>query len=250
MPRILAVIGGTGFSELSGLSIVRRQVVNTLFGEPSAPLIFGHFADEQVIFLPRHGEAHQLPPHRVNYRANIAALAANGVTHILAFNAVGSLNAKMPPAALVLPDQLIDYTYGRAQTFFEGGSSQDVQHIDFTEPFSSDFREILLKTAAKAEIDMAAGGCLAVTQGPRLETAAEIKKLQREGCDLVGMTTMPEAALAREKNLAYATCALVANWAAGLEDQPITMEEIHKNLEKATENAKNLLSAVLKSADV
>lgn len=210
----LGIIGGTGLTSLAGLQLERRQTVTTPWGEPSGPLLHGRLAGRRVIFLARHGSAHALAPHEVNYRANIWALHDAGVSRVIAVNAVGGIGDGFPPGALAIPDQLIDYSWGRAHTFYEG-PGQPLQHIDFTTPYSGDTRALLLAAAKRAGLDVTDGGVYAVTQGPRLETAAEIDRLERDGCDMVGMTGMPEAALAREIGLEYACCAVIVNRAAG-----------------------------------
>lgn len=211
---MLAIIGGTGLTNLASLEITRREVVRTPYGEPSGHLTFGHIGSAEMIFLARHGYAHTLPPHEVNYRANIWALHKAGATRIIAVNAVGGIAANMGPGVLALPDQIIDYTHGRKQTFFEG--DEPVTHVDFTFPFCARARELVLAAAAATGQQVHDGGVLGVMQGPRLETRAEILRLARDGCTMVGMTSMPEATLAREKKLSYATLALSMNHAAGL----------------------------------
>lgn len=208
------IIGGTGMTELAGLDIERRQEVATPWGEPSSPLVFGRFAGVPVVFLARHGLEHSIPPHLVNYRANCWALRDAGVRRVVAVNAVGGISGDCTPGSLVIPDQLIDFTYGREHTYCDG-STVPLSHVDFTEPYSAELREWLLWAGTAAGLEPRDGGIYAATQGPRLETAAEIDRLERHGCDIVGMTGMPEAALARELGLDYACCAVVVNWAAG-----------------------------------
>jgi 5'-deoxy-5'-methylthioadenosine phosphorylase len=208
------IIGGTGLMTLEGLQLERRQTASTPWGEPSAPLLHGRLAGRPVVFLPRHGSRHTIAPHEVNYRANIWALREAGVRRIIAVNAVGGIGARFAPGTLAIPDQLIDYSWGRAHTF-SGGAGEPLQHIDFTEPYSAGLRALLLAAAARAGVDAHDGGVYGVTQGPRLETAAEVDRMDRDGCDLVGMTGMPETGLAREIGLEYACCAVVVNRAAG-----------------------------------
>ncbi|CAL1240789.1 S-methyl-5'-thioinosine phosphorylase [Candidatus Methylocalor cossyra] len=227
----MAIIGGTGLTRLPDFTVVRRALVSTPYGNPSAELLIGRLHEQELIFLARHGDPHVLPPHRINYRANISALKQMGVASILAVAAVGGIRADMVPGKIAIPDQLIDYTYGRAHTFFEDHLDH-VTHIDFTRPYSPWLRDKLLNAARVAGIDVIDGGVYGCTQGPRLETAAEIRRLERDGCDLVGMTGMPEAALAREAGMDYACCAVVANWAAGKAAGEITMAEIEANLAK------------------
>lgn len=225
----LAIIGGTGLASPEYLKVHSQENVHTPFGEPSGPVTRGSLFGQSVLFLPRHGYGHHLPPHRVNYRANIWALRELGASDIIAVAAVGGITAAMAPGVLAVPDQVIDYTWGRASTFFEDDLDH-VTHIDFTNPYCEDLRTRLLQAANRAGVDMVDGGTYGATQGPRLETSAEIQRLQRDGCDLVGMTGMPEAALARELSLCYASCAVVANWAAGQSDGEITMADIEANL--------------------
>lgn len=210
---MLAIIGGTGLSQLGNLERSRRQLVRTPYGEPSGPLTFGTIGGTEVVFLARHGYGHTLPPHQVNYRANLWALRDQGVDEIVSVASVGGIRAGLEPGDLVVPDQIIDYTSGRRSTFFEDGAP--VTHIDFTEPYTPALRRRLLQAAAACGETAADGAAYAATQGPRLETAAEIDRLERDGADLVGMTGMPEAALARELDLAYAALAVVVNHAAG-----------------------------------
>ena len=211
---MLAIIGGSGFTGLPDLEAVRQQVVRTPYGEPSGALTFGRLRGREVLFLARHGPGHAIPPHEVNYRANLWALQAQKVTDVIAVASVGGIRADLEPGALAVPDQIIDYTHGRASTFFHG-ADRPVTHIDFTRPYCESLRRRLLAAAAAAGEKIAAGGTYAATQGPRLETAAEINRLERDGADMVGMTGMPEAALARELGLCYAAIAVVVNQAAG-----------------------------------
>jgi 5'-deoxy-5'-methylthioadenosine phosphorylase len=237
----LAIIGGSGFTSLEGLQIVRREVVHTPFGEPSAPLTHGLFHGRRVVFLPRHGAAHTIPPHRVNYRANIWALHRVGVDNIVGVAAVGGIQELMGPGAIVVPDQIIDYTYGRDHTFFEKDLSH-VTHIDFTRPYCDSLRDRLITAADGVSIEVIPRATYGATQGPRLETAMEIQRMRRDGCDLVGMTGMPEASLAKELEICYSCCAVVANWAAGLGDGPITMQQIEDNLTVGMQRVRRLLS--------
>lgn len=233
------------------LQVDKREVVSTPFGEPSGPITRGSLFGQEVLFLPRHGYSHDLPPHQVNYRANLWALREAGAEAVLAVAAVGGIRADMGPGRLVVPDQIIDYTWGRSSTFFESvrdGLSESVTHIDFTEPYCDELRQNLLKAAFAANIKLVDGGTYAATQGPRLETAAEIERLERDGCHLVGMTGMPEAALARELGVCYACCAVVANWAAGKAEGVITMEDIDENLKGGMEQLGELLASLMSFA--
>ena len=231
---MLAIIGGSGLTQLSNLEVSRREVVRTPWGEPSGALSFGSIAGCEVVFLARHGYGHTIPPHQVNYRANIWALHAQGVKNLVAVAAVGGIRSGLAPGALVVPDQIIDYTHGRAGTFFTGGDS-GVHHIDFTLPYCQSLRAACLAAGRQAGETLIDGGVYAATQGPRLETAAEIGRLERDGADMVGMTGMPEEALAREIGLCYAAIAVVANHAAGraASSHGIDMHEINAVLQRA-----------------
>lgn len=242
MTRI-AIIGGTGLTSLAGLEITGTEEVQSKYGAPSGPLTRGSLSGREVVFLPRHGAAHTIPPHKVNYRANIAALKQAGVTDIIAVNAVGGITPEMQAGVIAIPDQLIDYTWAREHTFFDG--SGEVVHIDFTQPYCESLRSRLLEAGRQAGIDLLAYGTYAVTQGPRLETPAEINRLERDGCHLVGMTAMPEAALARELELCYAGVSVVANMAAGRGEGEITMEEIDHNLRGGMARVRQLLETAI-----
>lgn len=239
----LAIIGGSGLASIGGLEILRREVVSTPYGEPSGPLTHGSLAGCQVVFLPRHGYAHGIPPHRVNYRANIWALKDIGVKQILAVASVGGITDAMQPGGIVFPDQIIDYTGGRAHTFFEE-NVEPVIHVDFTDPYDQGLRKRLLVAARVAELQFVATGTYGATQGPRLETAAEIRRMERDGCDIVGMTGMPEASLAREQGLAYACCAVIANRAAGKSTVHIHAE-IDRYLKNGMDQVRVLLETLL-----
>ena len=240
----LAIIGGTGLTSLKDLQLTRREVMHTPYGEPSAPLVFGEMCGKELLFLPRHGAGHTIPPHKINYRANLWALKESGVEKVIAVNAVGAIRADMTPGKLVVPDQIIDYTWSRTNTFFEEGLNH-VTHIDFTEPYSAALRKMLIDTAASNGIEVIGEGTYAATQGPRLETTAEINKLERDGCDLVGMTGMPEAALARELELDYVCLAVVANMGAGRGEPTITMAMIEHYLGEGMARARQLLEQVV-----
>ena len=236
----LAIIGGTGLTSINDLEITRREMMTTPFGEPSGPLVHGELYGHEVMFLPRHGSGHTIPPHKVNYRANIWALKEAGAKSVIAVNAVGAIQPDMQPASLVIPDQIIDYTWSRTNTFFEEGLSK-VVHIDFTEPYCEDMRQKLIDAARGIELSIFDKATYAAMQGPRLETAAEINKLERDSCHIVGMTGMPETALARELELCYACIAVVANKAAGRGDGEITMSDIEYHLSSGLENVKKLI---------
>lgn len=211
---MLGIIGGSGLTQLANLEVSRRQVVRTPYGEPSGALTFGTIRGREVVFLARHGYGHTIPPHAVNYQANIWALHAENVKDVVSVASVGGIRADLAPGVLVLPDQIIDCTHGRNSTFFDQ-PDRGVTHIDFTYPYCDALRTRLLKAARAAGEAVLDGGTYAATQGPRLETAAEINRLERDGAHMVGMTGMPEAALAREMGLCYAAIAAVVNYAAG-----------------------------------
>ena len=238
MNTSIALIGGSGLTRLEALSIERQRVVVTPYGAPSAPLTYGHIGNMPVVFLPRHGQGHIIPPHEVNYRANIWALHSVGIKQIIAVASVGAITCQ--PGSLCVPDQIIDYTWGREQTFVEYGRTP-VNHVDFTEPYDQNTRQQLLAAGEAAGLSVGDGGTYGATQGPRLETAAEIRRMEQDGCDIVGMTGMPEAALAREKGLHYAHLCLAVNWAAGKTPGPVTMEEINTHLNTGMQEIQKLL---------
>jgi 5'-methylthioadenosine phosphorylase len=239
---MLAIIGGTGLTQLENLKITHRQVLRTPYGEPSGPMTFGTINQHEVMFLARHGYGHTIPPHMVNYRANLWALRDQGAQRIVAITSVGGIRDDLAPGTVVVPDQLIDYTYGREFTYFDG-KDRPVTHIDFTQPYNEPLRQLILAAAKQAKVSCLDGGVHAVTQGPRLETAAEIDRLERDGADMVGMTGMPEAALAKELGLAYATIAVVVNHAAGRGDsrEAIPLETIGPVVASAMEKVKDIL---------
>ncbi len=243
----LAIIGGTGLYALADLQDVETHQPVTRYGAPSGPIRIGMLGGKRVGFLARHGEGHSVPPHRINYRANLAALKAVGAQRVLALNTVGGITGRFAPRALGCPDQLIDYTSGRISTLCEEAGS-DVLHVDFGDPYTPTLRNQIVRAAASAGVAIVDGGCYGATQGPRLETKAEIARMRRDGCDLVGMTGMPEAGLARELGLDYACLAIVANWAAGAgpdPDEQITFDEVLANVEAASAGLRLLLSALL-----
>lgn len=239
----LGIIGGTGLTELAGLEILRREMYATPYGAPSGPLTFGRLYGREVVFLPRHGHDHTIPPHRVNYRANLFALRAAGAARVLAVAAVGGIAAELTPGRLAFPDQIIDYTWGRAHTLFDEPGTP-VTHVDFTAPYTEALRQQLIAAAAAAGIDAEPRGVYGAMQGPRLESAAEIERMARDGCTMVGMTGMPEAGLARELELAYACCAVVANRAAGRGGVGIHAE-IEQHLRTGMARVKQLLERLL-----
>ena len=242
---MLAILGGSGLTQFSTLTEARRVAARTTYGEASGQLVYGRLGGREIVFLARHGEAHSIAPHQVNYRANIQALKDAGAKRIAAVATVGGIRREFGPGALVVPDQIIDYTWGRASTFFEG-PGQPVNHIDFTEPYSRALRERILEAAGAIGERLMDGGVYAATQGPRLETAAEITRMERDGADLVGMTGMPEAALARELGLEYAAIAVVANYAAGRGDseRAIALDKIQVILDEALGRVRKIIAKV------
>lgn len=243
---MLAVIGGSGLSQLANLEIRQRKVARTPFGEPSGPLTVGALQGRELVFLARHGYGHTIAPHQVNYRANLWALREMGVQEVVSVASVGGIRSDLGPGVLLVPDQILDYTWGRAATFYEGAEAP-VTHIDFTEPYSANVRRRILAAATACGEAIIDGGVYATTQGPRLETAAEITRLERDGADVVGMTGMPEAALARELDLAYAAIGVVANYAAGRGDslRAVSLEQIGVVLEQAMERVRRIIERLI-----
>jgi len=243
----LGLIGGTGLYAVAGLDDIQTHTPDTRYGSPSGPIRVGTLAGTRVAFLARHGEGHAIAPHKVNYRANLAALQALGAHRVLALNTVGGISERFGPRVLACPDQLIDYTWGRISTLCEEPDSE-VLHVDFGEPYTPLLRAAILTAAHAADVPVVDGGCYAATQGPRLETRAEIARLRRDGCDLVGMTGMPEAGLARELGLEYACLAIIANWAAGAgpnPDEVITFEDVIANVKAVSAQIPKLLVQLL-----
>jgi len=239
----LAVIGGTGMNRWPGLEIDEQRVIDTPHGAPSAPLCIGRVHGVRAVFLARHGEGHAIPPHAINYRANLWALQQAGVRSIVAVAAVGGIAPWLPPGHVAVPVDLIDYTWGRAHSYSDGAGAP-LRHVEFTAPYAERVRRELLHAALAQRIDVAEGGVMAVTQGPRLESAAEIRRIKRDGCDMVGMTGMPEAALARELGLDYACLAVSVNWAAGLGEGSIH-GEIEQSIEQGMARVRAVLAAAL-----
>jgi 5'-methylthioinosine phosphorylase len=231
---MLGVIGGSGVYALEALEDPTRESVSSRYGDPSSPLTTGSLAGSRVAFIARHGEDHGVAPHLVNYRANVDALRQAGVTRVLAVCTVGSLDPDLGPGMFAVPDQIIDYTWGRAQTFHEPGDP--VPHVDFTWPYSPEWRSVVVEAVAEVLGDATSSSAsstgfadratYAAVQGPRFESAAEIRRFQNDGCTIIGMTGMPEAALAREAGLEYAAICPVANLAAGLSPDELTADEV------------------------
>jgi 5'-methylthioinosine phosphorylase len=242
---MLAIIGGSGLTQLASMEVQRREVARTPFGEPSGALIFGRLCNKPVVFLARHGHGHTIPPHQVNYRANLWALKQAKADAVVSVASVGGIRADLAPGTLVIPHQILDYTWGRKSTFFEG-VEQPVRHIDFTHPYDAGLRARLLTAARAAGETAVDGGVYAAMQGPRLETAAEIDRLERDGADVVGMTGMPEAALARELELSYAALNVVVNFAAGraASSEGIHFDSIEQVLHEAMLRVRCILEAL------
>ncbi|TMG72943.1 MAG: S-methyl-5'-thioinosine phosphorylase [Betaproteobacteria bacterium] len=240
---MLAIIGGTGLTQLANLEVSRRQVVGTPYGEPSGPLTFGAIRGVPAVFLARHGYGHTIPPHQVNYRANLWALKEQGASGIVSVVSVGGIRADLGPGKIVVPHQIVDYTWGRMSTFFE--NEAPVKHVDFTEPYTAGLRNRLLSAAKACGEPVVDGAVYAATQGPRLETAAEIDRLERDGADIVGMTGMPEAALAREIELGYAAIAVVVNHAAGrgASARGVALQEIEEVLKHSVSRVRKIIEA-------
>lgn len=243
---MLGIIGGTGLTKLANLKIIRRQLIRTPYGEPSGPLTFGEICGHTVVFLPRHGSGHTIPPHMVNYHANLWAMNAEGARSIVSVATVGGIHADLVPGQIVLPDQILDYTHGRKTTYFDG-VDLPIKHIDFTEPYCSKMREQCKQAAVNAGESLIDGGVYAAVQGPRLETAAEINRLERDGATMVGMTGMPEAALARELDISYAAICPVANYAAGRGSSAhgISYSDINLVLSEVMERVRKLIEEVV-----
>jgi 5'-methylthioadenosine phosphorylase len=242
-----AIVGGSGLSGFAEVEVSHREVVRTPYGEPSGPLTFGRLAGTDVVFLPRHGYGHTLPPHDINYRANVWALHHVGASAIVSVASVGGIRDDLPPGGIAVLDQIIDYTWGRASTYFDS-PDMPVTHIDFTHPFDAKLRQRLIECGRKLGETLATGGVYACTQGPRLETAAEINRLARDGADVVGMTLMPEAALARELEIPYVALAVIVNHAAGRGDSKlqISTDEIGRTLDATMARIRALITEFLK----
>ncbi len=215
---MLAIIGGSGLTQLPGLHITHREVVRTPYGMPSGALTFGELEGHPVVFLARHGYGHTIPPHLVNYRANLWALHAQKVSHVVSIATVGGIHPEFTPGRLAVPNQIVDYSHGRETTFADYGNGDQVTHLDFTWPYCEATRQSCMAALDECGEDYMPSGVYGCVQGPRLETRAEIERMARDGCDMVGMTGMPETYLAREAGLCYAAIAASVNWAAGRGD--------------------------------
>ena len=245
----IAIIGGSLLKGLSNLTAVTEENVNTPFGQPSGHFACGKLNDTEVIYINRHGSEHHIAPHQINYKANMFVLKTLEVTDIIAVTAVGGISDAMSPMKWVVPDQIIDYTHGRLQTYSDVNDTK-VNHIDFTYPFDKTLRNRLITVLENQACDHEKQGTYGVTQGPRLETIAEIKRMHQDGCDIVGMTAMPEASLARELGMNYATLSLVVNWAAGKgEGELISMEEITQLISEGNEACEKIINEVIASVN-
>ena len=248
---MLAIIGGSGLTQLANLEVTHREVMRTPYGDPSGAVTFGQLGGQPVAFLARHGYGHTIPPHEVNYRANLWALHKIGASGVVSVASVGSIRADLKPGDIVIPHQLIDYTWGRKSTYHEG-CGVAVRHVDFTDPYDPALRQQLIEAAARAGMTVSDAAVYAVTQGPRLETAAEIDRFERDGADLVGMTAMPEAVLARELGLPYAAINLVANYAAGRADSRhgISFDAIEQVLQESMGRVRTIIAALVGGSNV
>ena len=241
---MLAVIGGTGFGSWAGMEVLRRGGQETPLGAASCGVVEGRLNGQSLLFLARHGQPHKVPPHRINYRANLWALKQAGATHVVGVNCVSGIDPTLAPGTLVVPDQLIDYTTGREGSFFDG-RFKPFQHVSFAWPYHRVWREELHAAAAEAGLSLTAGGVLGVVQGPRLETAAEIRLMARDGNTLVGMTGMPEAVLARELEMEYASLCLVISHAAGVGEEEPTRAGTESVIEAGMPRVQRLLATLL-----
>lgn len=237
----LAMVGGTGLTELE--DPIETLNVETPYGAPSAAIRVLSVGPVRLLFLPRHGSPHRFPPHCVNYRANMWALREAGADHVLAVSAVGGIHEPYGPAVLALPDQLIDYSWGREHTYHDSGDVPLV-HVDFTRPYDGPLRRALLEAAGRGGLDVVDGGCIGVFQGPRLESTAEIRRAGQDGCDMAGMTSLPEAGLARELGLDYAGVAVVSNWGAGVGADFICEDDIAQTLAEPMSRVRQLVTAL------
>lgn len=234
----LGLIGGTGLNEFT--DEVEILAVDTPYGAPAAEIQVFPLGGLRVVFLPRHGSPHRFPPHCVNYRANMWALREAGASRVLAVSAVGGITPAYRPGTLAVPDQLIDYTWGRAHTYHDS-EHVELVHVDFTRPYAGPLRDALLEAARSASVDVLEDGCIGVFQGPRLESAAEVERARRDGCDMAGMTSLPEAGLAREIGLDYAGLAVVSNWGAGVTGELISEDDIAETLREPMSRARALV---------
>jgi 5'-methylthioadenosine phosphorylase len=238
----IGVIGGSGLYKIKDLIIKKTKKVNTPYGSPSGPYMIGQIKNTEVFFLPRHGEKHDRPPHMINYKANIWGFKTLGIDRIISISATGGIKKGLKPGDIVLLDQIVDMTKNRKSTFYDG--KEGVVHVDFTYPFCSEMRKIILKAGKSTGISLKNKGTYVAVEGPRLETAAEIMAFSKLGCDVVGMTGMPEASLAHELEICYAGISIVANYAAGISKKKLTTTEVMEAMGATTEKIKKLLKEI------
>jgi 5'-methylthioadenosine phosphorylase len=239
---IIGIIGGSGLYDIPGLEITDSAKLTSPYGEPSDVYRIGRLSGKEVAFLPRHGSMHHIQPHKINYRANIWGFRELGVKKIISVGASGGISKSMKPGLITFPDQIIDMTSGRPSTFYD---EDEVIHVDFTEPFCRDLRNYLSVAAERSKVGVAESGLYVCVNGPRLETAAEIKTFSLWGADMVGMTAMPEASLARELEICVAGISVITNYAAGITDKRLTATEVVETMQAASEKIKLLLKTLL-----
>ena len=244
---LLAVIGGTGVYDITLLEDPEQLHIKTPYGEVSGRI--GTYSEKTVAFIPRHGQHHSIPPHLINYRANIWALKSLGVRKIISTTAVGSLNRDMKPGDFVLPDQFLDFTHGRLGTFFTG-DERGVAHVDMTEPYCSSLRKNIAHFALELGLPVYSGGCYVCTQGPRFESPAEIRMFAQMGGDLVGMTSVPELVLAREAEMCYVTVSMVTNFGAGISPIELTHKEVFDTMKANIHHFRSLIALAIERLDM
>lgn len=240
------IIGGSGFTKILPLQDTQKITFKTRFGKASC--LLGNLAGREVVFLWRHGEGHKFPPHKINYRANVLAMKQLGVITVLATAATGTLKRNLPPGTLIVPDQLLDWTKQRPLTLFEGKDAP-VVHIDVTQPFCPTLRQRLIQAAESLGIQAFDGGCYVCSEGPRYETAFEVKMLAQLGGDIAGMTAGTEAILFREAEICYAVLAIVTNWGAGLSQQPLTHSEVEAMMKQRLPTVVQIFERVISTFD-
>ncbi len=240
---MLGIIGGSGLYAIEGIVIKEIKKISTPFGSPSDSYRLGEFSNKEIVFLPRHGSLHNIPPHKINYRANIWGFKELGAERIISLSAAGGISPGMKPGIIVVPDQVIDMTKGRDSTFYDGDK---VVHIDFTEPYCPELRGYILGAGKKSGIDLKSSGTYVCVNGPRLETKAEIKFFSGIGADVVGMTAMPEAPLAREAEICFAGVIVVTNYAAGITEKRLLATEVIMMMKETTLRLEGLLKEVFK----
>jgi 5'-methylthioadenosine phosphorylase len=244
---MLGIISGSGLYELKGLKVKESLDIDTPYGKPSSFIMKCEYEGRVIHFLPRHGRSHSIPPHKVNYRANIWALKELGVQRIISVSAVGGINKDYTPGRIVIGDQIMDFTKNRINTFFD---SSDVVHVDFTYPFCDDMRKIMIETVGRIKMDVVKEGIYIAVEGPRLETASEIEHYRSAGADIVGMTGMPEAVLAREAEICYAGIYVVTNYAAGIKEGKLTTDEVVETMKGSMDKIKELLAHLVEPLSI